>query len=179
MKQAKWFFHPIFVFVLSAVALVCSLFLYIYWYVGISAGLKSLAYRYQLDPSQFIEASPWVVILVLSLLVGVILAGILIIFIYHLKTLQLYRMQQTFISNFTHELKTPVTSLKLYLETFTKHEITRDEQLKYINFMLQDAERLSNNISSILNLARIESKAKEDIIAEQLDLEYRDSLETD
>ena len=163
MKQAKWFFHPIFVFVLSTVALVCSLSLYIYWYVGISAGVKSLAYRYQLDPSQFIEASPWVVILVLSLLVGVILAGILIIFIYHLKTLQLYRLQQTFISNFTHELKTPVTSLKLYLETFTKHEIPRDEQLKYIRFMLQDAERLSNNINSILNLARIESKVYEGI----------------
>ena len=161
MKQAKWFFHPIFVFVLSTVALVCSLFLYIYWYVGISAGLKSLAHRYQLDPSQFIEASPWVVILVLSLLVGVILAGILIIFIYHLKTLQLYRLQQTFINNFTHELKTPVTSLKLYLETFTKHDIPREEQLKYISFMLQDAERLSNNINSILNLARIESKVYE------------------
>ena len=161
MKQAKWFFHPIFVFVLSTVALVCSLSLYIYWYVGISAGVKSLAYRYQLDPGQFIEASPWVVILVLSLLVGVILAGILIIFIYHLKTLQLYRLQQTFISNFTHELKTPVTSLKLYLETFTKYEIPRDEQLKYISFMLQDTERLSNNINSILNLARIESKVYE------------------
>jgi two-component system, OmpR family, phosphate regulon sensor histidine kinase PhoR len=163
MKQAKWFFHPIFVFVLSTVALVCSLALYIYWYVGISAGVKSLAYRYQLDPGQFIEASPWVVILVLSLLVGVILAGILIIFIYHLKTLQLYRLQQTFISNFTHELKTPVTSLKLYLETFTKHEIPRDDQLKYISFMLQDAERLSNNINSILNLARIESKVYEGV----------------
>jgi two-component system, OmpR family, phosphate regulon sensor histidine kinase PhoR len=163
MKQAKWFFHPIFVFVLSTVALVCSLSLYIYWYVGISAGVKSLAYRYQLDPGQFIEASPWVVILVLSLLVGVILAGILIIFIYHLKTLQLYRLQQTFISNFTHELKTPVTSLKLYLETFTKHEIPRDDQLKYISFMLQDAERLSNNINSILNLARIESKVYEGV----------------
>jgi signal transduction histidine kinase len=161
MKQAKWFFHPIFVFVLSTVALVCSLFLYIYWYVGISAGLKLLAHRYQLDPNQFIEASPWVVILVLSLLVGVILAGILIIFIYHLKTLQLYRLQQNFINNFTHELKTPVTSLKLYLETFTKYEIPRDEQLKYISFMLQDAERLSNNINSILNLARIESKVYE------------------
>ena len=165
MKQAKWFFHPIFVFVLSTVALVCSLSLYIYWYVGISAGVKSLAYRYQLDPSQFIEASPWVVILVLSLLVGVILAGILIIFIYHLKTLQLYRLQQTFINNFTHELKTPVTSLKLYLETFTKYEIPRDEQLKYISFMLQDAERLSNNINTILNLARIESKVYEGVFA--------------
>jgi two-component system phosphate regulon sensor histidine kinase PhoR len=161
MKQAKWFFHPIFVFVLSTVALASSLFLYIYWYVGISAGIKSLSLRYQLDPNQFFEASPWVVIVVLSLLVGVILTGILIIFIYNLKTIQLYRLQQTFINNFTHELKTPVTSLKLYLETFTKYKIPHDEQLKYIGYMLQDVERLSNNINSILNLARIESKVYE------------------
>ena len=120
MKQAKWFIHPIFVFILSTVALAISLFLYIYWYVGVSAGLKSVIARYRLDANQFFEAQTWVVILILSLLVGVILAGILIIFIYNLKTLQLYRLQHTFINNFTHELKTPVTSLKLYLETFAK-----------------------------------------------------------
>jgi len=161
MKQARWFIHPIFVFVLSTAALAISLFLYIYWYVGVSAALQSVIRRYQLDADQFFEAKTWVVILILSLLVGVILAGILIIFIYNLKTLQLYRLQHSFIGNFTHELKTPVTSLRLYLETFMNHELPREEQLKYIGFMLQDVERLSVNISSILNLARIESNVYE------------------
>lgn len=153
--------HPIFVFVLSTAALAISLFLYIHWYVGVSESLKAVTQRYQLDPSQFFEARTWVVILILSLLVGVILAGILIIFIYNLKTFQLYRLQHTFISNFTHELKTPVTSLKLYLETFARHRLSGEEQLKYIGFMLQDVERLSENIGSILNLARIESRIYE------------------
>ena len=161
MKQTKWFIHPIVVFVLSTAALAISLFLYIYWYIGVSAALKSVIARYRLDASQFFEAQTWVVILILSLLVGIILAGILIIFIYNLKTLQLYRLQHAFINNFTHELKTPVTSLKLYLETFAKYELPREEQLRYIGFMLQDAERLSVNINSILNLARIESKLYE------------------
>ena len=157
MKQTAWFIHPIFIFILSTVALAISLFLYIYWYIGVSAGLKAVALRYHLDPNQFFEAKTWVVILVLSLLVGIILGGILIISIFNLKTLKLYRLQNTFINNFTHELKTPVTSLKLYLETFARHELPREDQLKYIGFMLQDTERLSGNISSILNLARIES----------------------
>jgi two-component system, OmpR family, phosphate regulon sensor histidine kinase PhoR len=161
MKQTKWFIHPIFVFILSTAALAISLFLYIYWYIGVSAELKSVIARYRLDASQFFEAQTWVVILSMSLLVAVILAGIVIIFIYNLKTLQLYRLQHTFINNFTHELKTPVTSIKLYLETFLKHELPRAEQLKYIKFMLQDTERLSGNINSILNLARIESKLSE------------------
>ena len=129
MKQAKWFIHPVFIFVLSTIALAISLFLYIYWYISVSENLNSVIRRYQLDANQFFEAQTWVVILSLSLLVGVILAGILIIFIYNLKTLQLYRLQHTFINNFTHELKTPVTSLKLYHETFTKHDLPREEQL--------------------------------------------------
>jgi two-component system phosphate regulon sensor histidine kinase PhoR len=161
MKQAKWFIHPVFVFSLSTVALAISLFLYIYWYVGVSENLKSVIRRYQLDGNQFFEAQTWVVILILSLLVVVIMLGILIIFIYNLKTLQLYRLQHTFINNFTHELKTPVTSLKIYLETFAKYPLPREEQLKYIGFMLQDTERLSGNINSILNLARIESRLHE------------------
>jgi two-component system, OmpR family, phosphate regulon sensor histidine kinase PhoR len=163
MKQAKWFIHPVFIFILSTVALAISLFLYIYWYIGVSEDLKSVIQHYHLDANQFFEAQTWVVILILSLLVGVILVGILIIFIYNLKTVQLYRLQHTFINNFTHELKTPVTSLKLYLETFTKHDLPRDEQLKYIGFMLQDVERLSANINSILNLARIESRLQEGV----------------
>jgi len=161
MKQAKWFIHPVFIFTLSTVALAISLFLYIYWYISVSENLNSVIRRYQLDANQFFEARTWVVILILSLLVGVILVGILIIFIYNVKTLQLYRLQHTFINNFTHELKTPVTSLKLYLETFTKHDLPREEQLKYMGFMLLDVERLSANINSILNLARIESRLQE------------------
>ncbi len=157
MKQAKWFIHPVFIFILSTVALAISLFLYIYWYIVVSENLKLVIRRYQLDGNQFFEAKTWVVILILSLLVGVIMLGILIIFIYNFKTLQLYRLQHTFINNFTHELKTPVTSLKIYLETFAKYQLPREEQLKYIGFMLQDTERLSGNINSILNLARIES----------------------
>jgi signal transduction histidine kinase len=158
VEQVRWFYRPLFTFVLSVIALAISLFLYIYWYVGVSAGLKALSLRYNLDPNQFFEARTWVVIVILSLLVGVILAGVLTIFIYNVKTLHLYRLQNTFISNFTHELKTPVTSLRLYLETFARHEIPRENQLRYIGFMLRDVDRLAGNINSILNLAGIESK---------------------
>ena len=154
-KQVKWFFHPIFVFVFSVLALASSLVLYIYWYVRISSGLQVLAHHYHLDPGQFLEARTWVVVLVLSILVGIILAGTLIIFIYNQKMVRLNRLQHEFINNFTHELKTPVTSLKLYLETLLKHPLPREEQCKYYGYMLQDAERLSDNISRILNLAKI------------------------
>ncbi len=158
MKQTKWFFHPILVLIFSILALGTSLFLYIYWYIEISMGLKTIVQRFNLDAEQVLASQTWVVILVLSLLVGIILMGIFIIFVYNVKMYQLYRLQQNFINNFTHELKTPVTSLKLYLETFQKHDLTRDDQRKYLSYMIHDVDRLSDNISRILNLAKIESK---------------------
>lgn len=161
MEKSKWFFNPITVLGLSIIALVTSLFLFIYWYVEASTGLKSLITEFELEQGQFIEVQTWFVISVLTLLVLIILIGIFLSFLYYLKTLQLYRLQNNFINNFTHELKTPVTSMKLYLETFLRHSLTREDQEKYLNYMIQDVERLSGNITSILNLGKIESKSYE------------------
>jgi len=158
LPKWKWVVHPIIVFIFSIVALSLSLILYIYWYVEVSAGLKGVIERAKLDPEQILAPQTWVVILVLSILVAIILAGIFIIFVYNLKTLRLYRLQRNFINNFTHELKTPVTSLKLYLETFQKYELSREDQLKYINYMIHDTDRQADTINRMLNLAKIESK---------------------
>jgi two-component system phosphate regulon sensor histidine kinase PhoR len=161
MRQSKWFFHPILIFIFSVAAMALSLFLYIYWYVEVSTGLKRVLEKASLDRDQVLASQTWTVILVLSILVGIILMGIFTIFVYNQKTFQLYRLQRNFINNFTHELKTPVTSLKLYLETFRKYELPREDQLRYIGYMVQDADRLTYNINRILDLAKIESKTNE------------------
>jgi len=172
MSQLKWFLHPILIFIFSIAAVALSLILYIYWYVEVSTGLENVLARGNLDPDQVLASQTWMVILVLSILVGIILMGLFTIFVYNQKTFQLYRLQRNFISNFTHELKTPVTSLKLYLETFRKYELPREEQLKYIGYMVQDADRLTHNINRILDLAKVESKTyggafvREDLVQE-------------
>jgi two-component system phosphate regulon sensor histidine kinase PhoR len=158
MKRSIWFLHPISIFIFSIVALGLSLFLYIYWYVEVSAGLKAVLEKSNLEPQQFVAWQTWVVIMVLSILVGIILMGIFIIFAYQRKTLALYSSQHKFINSFTHELKTPTTSLRLYLETFVKHDLPRNKQMKYLEYMLEDVDRLSANITGILDLARIEAK---------------------
>lgn len=159
MKQVKWLFHPILVFIFSVTALVVSLFLYIYWYIEVSSGLRSAMERFNLEQDQVLAADTWVVILVLCILIGIILLGIFIIFVFSQKTMQLVRMQTNFINNFTHELKTPVTSLQLYLQTFSRYELSREDQLKYIGYMLSDVNRLTENINRMLNLAKLESKS--------------------
>jgi signal transduction histidine kinase len=158
MRQIRWYLQPILIFIFSVVALGLSLFLYIYWYVEVSARLRGVVKSFNLDPGQFLELETWVVIVVLSILVAIILIGIFIIFAFNVKLQRLYQLQHNFINNFTHELKTPVTSIKLYLETFEKYELARPIQLKYLKYMLADVSRLTDNINSILNLAKLESK---------------------
>jgi len=159
MKRTPWFLHPVSIFVFSTVALGLSLFLYIHWYMAASANLQALAQRFDLSSDQLMAPQTWLVVMVLSILVGIILMGIFTIFVYQQKTLQLFTLQHTFINNFTHELKTPVTSLRIFLETFLKHRLSTEDQDKYIHYMLTDVTRLSTTINRILSLAHLESKS--------------------
>jgi len=176
MPKIKLMPNAIFIFIFSLVALLSSFVLYIYWYIEISSGLDDVVLKFDLDPRQVFESQPAVVVVVLSLLVGLIFTGLSMTFIYNLKMQQLYRLQNNFINNFTHELKTPVTSLKLYLETFQKHNLSREEQIKCINYMLQDVHRLSGNISNILDLGRIESRHFQGEFVEQNLINFADSF---
>lgn len=157
--RTPWFTHPVFVFIFSLVALVSSLILYIRSYLQVNEAFENFLKNQKLDPSQFLQSETWVMIMVLSILVAIILLGLLLIFFYYSKVIQLYRQQQNFINGFTHELKTPIASLKLFLDAFSRHEIPRPDQLKYLDYMKRDVERLTDNVSQILNLAKLEDKS--------------------
>jgi len=140
------------------VALASSLTIYITSYLEVSTAFAKFMREHNVEPELLLDSTTRINILILSILVGLVIASIAFIFTYYNKVIKLYHMQQNFINGFTHELKTPVTSIKLYLDTFTMHELDRETQLRYIGFMQRDANRLSDNISKILNLAKIEDK---------------------
>ena len=158
MIKSRWFYHPLFIFIFSLLALALSLFLYIRSYLQVNEALQEVVLKYNLNAKQIFQSETWVLILTLSLLVSVILAGLFIIYIYYQKMIQLYRLQQNFINGFTHELKTPIASLQLFLETFSRHELERQEQLRYLDYMKRDTKRLSDNVNRILQLGRLEDK---------------------
>lgn len=158
MIKSRWFYHPLFVFIFSLLALVLSLFLYIRSYLQVNEALQQVVLKYNLNDKQIFQGETWILILTLSLLVSVILAGLLIIYIYYQKMIQLYRLQQNFINGFTHELKTPIASLQLFLETFSRHELERSEQLRYLDYMKRDTKRLADNVNRILQLGRLEDR---------------------
>lgn len=156
--RPRWFVHPLLIFILSLVALGASLFLYIHWYLQVDDAFRQFLKRYGQNTEQFFQVETWAIILILSLLMALIIVGMGMIYLFYQKMTELYRMQQNFINGLTHELKTPVTSLRLFIETFQKHQLSRQEQLKYLAHMDQDVSRLNDNIGRILNMARLEER---------------------
>ena len=159
MKQIPWFLNPVLIFVVSLVAVVISLVLFIHWSLRAKFGLESIVQRFNTSSDALLELNTWVTILTLSILVVVIIVGISIIYTYYQKTINLYRLQNNFINNFTHELKTPLTSINIFLETLKNHQVNRLEQLTYLDYMKVDANRLEQIINHILSTAKIESNS--------------------
>ena len=131
--------------------------MYIYWSVSAQSGIEKFLDKFNLSSDPLLEVTTWVTILTYSILIGIVLSGLIIIYIYYYKSIKLYRLQNNFISNFTHELKTPITSIQLFLETFKSKELPRHEQLKFVNYMEQDCTRLNNIVEHILKTAKLES----------------------
>ena len=171
LNPSRWYLHPVFIFACSIFALATFLVLTVSWYMEITSALEVIILKFHIDPKLIFPSKTGMTILVLSALIAVVLIGILLAFIYYQKTVNLFRLQHNFIYNFTHELKTPVTSLRIYLETFIRHPMPAEEIKKYSQSMLEDVNRLTENINSILNLARIESQNfGSEVISEDLEI---------
>lgn len=88
-----------------------------------------------------------------SLLFLLLIAGLVLIVILLLREVRLNERQSNFVSAVTHELKTPVASLKLYLDTLEYRELTTERRSEFYRTMRQDIERLNATINNVLNAA--------------------------
>jgi two-component system phosphate regulon sensor histidine kinase PhoR len=99
------------------------------------------------------------VIDLLALSLGLILAGGMAVF-YRLgsKQIDLTRQQQNFISAVSHELKTPLTSIRMYGEMLRSGWVADETKKKtYYDFIFFESERLSRLIANVLQLAKLEN----------------------
>lgn len=71
------------------------------------------------------------------------------------------RMQSDFVSNVTHELKTPLTSIQMFVETLQEGRARTDvDREEYLNIIASESRRLSRLIDRILDFSRMERGAK-------------------
>lgn len=143
-------------FVFAQLAWMGLLGLWIYWYVSNMVIFKQVGDK--LAPKILIEG-PNVFIFVggIILIVGIAIA---IFFIFRHLTIQLKltNLYDNFIANVTHELKSPLSSIQMYLETMHLKEVPADKRKEFLGLMMKDALRLKKNINSILEVTRLEQR---------------------
>ena len=96
----------------------------------------------------------WAVLGVGVALLGVVLAGVIVYLALTVKAIALSQRQSNFIDSVTHELKSPLASLKLSLQTLTRRAVPAEQQADFHRIMLQDVERLDTLIDHLLDAAK-------------------------
>ncbi|MGO1596936.1 MAG: sensor histidine kinase [Sphingobacterium sp.] len=78
----------------------------------------------------------------------------------HLKReREINKQQQNFLLSVTHELKSPLASVKLYLETILKRELNREQQQVFLSNSLKDIERLDYLVENVLLSTKLENRS--------------------
>jgi signal transduction histidine kinase len=97
----------------------------------------------------------WTLLSVGTVFLGAVLVGVVFYLALTVKAINLNRRQTNFVDSVTHELKSPIASLKLYLQTLTRHPVEEAERDAFHRHMLEDVERLDELIDHLLDAARV------------------------
>ncbi len=149
--------YAIILFVFIQVAWLGLLGLWIARFVANHIIFKRIGERYAIH----IESGGAVAILVIGLVL-MVAVFVMISLVFRRLTIQvrLTRLYDNFIATMTHELKTPLSSILLYLDTLNSRELPADKQAHFIQLMQADAHRLNKLINSILDIAQLEKSKK-------------------
>src|SRR6476646_11938903 len=96
------------------------------------------------------------ILLFLGVLLGAMLiSGIVLNTVFLVREIRRNEQQDAFINAVTHELKTPVASIRLYLETLQSRAVDEAKRKDFYRIMLEDSDRLLETIEQILRTGRI------------------------
>lgn len=115
------------------------------------------------------------IIWVAILLTVVLLSGFTLMYWLGVKQIDLTRQQQDFVAAVTHELNTPLTSIRMYGEMLRDGWAPEEKIKTYYEFICDESERLTRLITNVLQLARmtrndLQIELKEVLVSELVDV---------
>ena len=81
---------------------------------------------------------------------ALIIAGIVVYTVFLVREIHKNEQQDSFLNAVTHELKTPIASIRLYLETLQSRQLTEAQHKDFYRIMLEDTDRLLGTVEQIL-----------------------------
>jgi len=99
--------------------------------------------------------------MLLAILICALLAGGFLITWQAIRHIKDARQKTTFVSNVSHELKTPLTSIRMYAELLQEGRVKdAAKQKKYLEVIVDESQRLTRLVNNVLDFSRIEQSRK-------------------
>ena len=156
MKRLGRLINPLFAFIAIQLIWVVLLVFWIIWFVDSHQKIRRLAAKY--SPELLQGGIDWFILVEGIVLLAAILAGVYVIFLFWRRQAALYRAQRHFIAQVTHELKSPLASLQLHLETIRRRQPSPQKLQTFVDTMLGDTTRLGTLIDNLLSANRLEQR---------------------
>src|SRR6266700_5653136 len=85
---------------------------------------------------------------------GAIIAGIILNTIFLVREIRRNEQHDSFITAVTHELKTPIASIRLHLQTLERRQLEDSQRHNFYRLMLEDTERLMHTVEQVLRAGK-------------------------
>ncbi|MEI8312522.1 MAG: HAMP domain-containing sensor histidine kinase [Verrucomicrobiota bacterium] len=119
---------------------------------------------YLVNPGQLTDSARLVtatLTLLIAVALAAILAGAYLVAADTRRQLDLARKKTDFVSNVSHELKTPLTSIRMFAELLADNRVSDPEKRsRYLRIIAGESERLTRLVNNVLDFARLEKKHK-------------------
>ena len=103
-----------------------------------------------------------VVVLVLGIVFfALIITGLILNTIFLVREIRRSEQNDAFLNSITHELKTPIASIKLYLETLKSRDVAPEKRAEFYDVMLSDSDRLLHTVEQVLAAGRAGEKKRQ------------------
>ena len=94
---------------------------------------------------------------------GILIAGVVLNTIFLVREIRRNERHDSFLNAVTHELKTPIASIRLYLETLQRRDLSEDKRQDFYRIMLNDSERLLATVEQVLKAGEVGQRGPDDI----------------
>ena len=98
----------------------------------------------------------WVLLVIGAVFFVLVIIGVFWLLLWLVREIGVNQRQRAFIDAVTHEMRTPLASLQLHLETLERHDPDRENRQAFLERMRGDLERLDHTVEQVLTAARAE-----------------------
>lgn len=154
MKKQRSQLHYLIVFIFAQLALFSLLGLWIYRYAY--SWIIAIDSEKQVSTRLMAERVDIIILICGCVLFAAIYLGMILIFRNLNIQLRVTKLYDNFIGNITHELKSPLASIRLFLETMASRDLPRQKQREFFSLMKRDTDRLTRLVDSVLEIAGLE-----------------------